>query len=292
MTDLVKKEKVAGIICYLVYSAILTYQNRTLLSLVYFFAVAVVILFSDKLFSENIPVRKTLTAFLITAVGYQSLFGIFRSVHNDIKQVLTAVAVAVFFACVFAFTDKKKFPFCIVAAPGLCFLNVKIAVCYSVFLLCLSIMGAVSAKYNENKKGLSHKNLAMISIAVSVICFGAGLYLLINTDNYIIENLKYLLVQFKNPPALIIASIYLAVILFRSGDVNKTLLVICITVFVATTILTTILFGWSLFAVFCLSIPLFLGILCLNDAKTVNLIKSDYKKHKFIFWIIIVCALQ
>lgn len=292
MTDLVKKEKIAGIICYLVYSATLTYQNHNLFSLVYFATVAIVIFMADRLFAENAPVKKTLTAFFVTAVGYQSMFGIFRSVHNDIEQVLTSVAVAVFFACVFSFTDKKKFPFCIVAAPVLCFLNVKIAVCYSVFLLCLSIMGTVSAKHKENKKGLSHKNLAIISIAVSVICSGVSLYLLITSDNYIIENLNYLLVQFKNPPALIIASVYLVIKLFKNGNINNAVLGICIAIFTAATILTTILFGWSLFATFCLSITLFLGILCLNDTKSFTLIKADYEKHKFIFWIIIICALQ
>ncbi len=292
MTNLVKKEKIAGIICYLVYSAILTYQNHNLFSLVYFVAVAIVIFMADRLFAENAPVKKTLTAFFVTAVGYQTLFGIFRSVHNDVKQVLTAAAAAVFFASIFAFTDRKKLPFCIAAAPVLCFLNLKIAICYSVFLLCFSVAQTLSAKHKENKKGLSHKNLAIISIAVSVICSGVSLYLLITDDGYIKENLNYLLVQFKNPPALIIASIYLASRLFRSIDTNKVVLSICIAVFVAATILTTVLFGWSLFAVFCLSIPLFLGILCLNDTKTVDLIKSDCEKHKYIFYIIIVCALQ
>ena len=102
MTDLVKKEKVAGIICYLAYSAILTYQNHNLFSLVYFAAVAIVIFIADKLFAENTPVKKTLTAFFVTAVGYQTMFGIFRSVHNDFKQILTAAAVAIFFACIYA----------------------------------------------------------------------------------------------------------------------------------------------------------------------------------------------
>ncbi|MBR3835513.1 MAG: hypothetical protein IKJ69_01835 [Clostridia bacterium] len=300
MTDLVKKEKLTVIFGYLAYSVILTYQNRNPISLVYFAAVALTIVFADRLFSNDFPVKKTLSAFFITAVGYQSLYGIFNSVHNDVKQIFSALAAAIFFACIFAFTDSKKLSLCIAAAPVLCILNFKTAICYCVFLLCIAVMKLCSAdkailpdrKNKSKKKELSKKSLAVISIVTGIICLGISCYLLATADGYVKENIKYLLTQFKNPPALIIASGYLAVKLFGSSTVHKAALSICLVLFVAATVITTVVFGWSLLAIFCLSLPLFLGILCIDDVSIVDRIKADYQKNKFLFFIIAVCALQ
>lgn len=296
MTDLNKKEKIFAIVSYVIYSAILTYQRYLPFSAVYFLAVAVPIVLADKIFEANKVKLKTLSAFVITAVGYPTMFEIFFSVHNDVKYILTAIAVALFFACVFAFTDKKKMPLCIAGAPVLCCLNIKIAICYSVFLLCLSIAGFTADKNSSKGKGKNKKpsadKLAIISAAVSLICICVCILLIFQSNGYVLEQFDYLLARFKNPLALLVISAYLLFRLFKSSYSQKKLLIICLVLFAASAALGTAFLGWSVFALICLCVPLFLGIICLEDPTVVDSIKADCTKNKFLFLATIICALQ
>ncbi len=300
MTDLNKKEKIICALCYLAYAAILTYQRHFLLSIAYFAFVAVVIVFADKLLKNEFLKRKTFSAFLITAVGYQTLFEIFYSSRQSIKQLSAALAVAIFIACIFAFTDRKKLPFCIIAAPVLCFLNLKIAVGYTVFLFCISLAELQSeksegekklARKQENKK-TSVRNLSLASIAISVICLGVCIYLSLTSEVFFKEDINYLLLRFKNPLALMIVCGYLAFRIFKSDFYAKQAVIICLVLSVAVAIFATFTLGWSLFSLFCYTTPLYLGLMCIKSTSIVEAIKADYHKNKFVFWAIIVCTLQ
>lgn len=296
MTDLNNKEKIIAIVSYLAYSVILTFQRYFPFSVVYFAAIAVTIVLADKIFAKDSIKYKTLSAFLITAVGYPTMFEIFFSVHNDLKYILTAIAAALFFACIFAFTDKKKFLLCITGAPVICCLNVKIAICYSVFLLCMSVTElyptADSAISKKKSKKSSPDKLAIISAVISLICIGVCGFLILNDNGYIRENFDYLLLKFKNPLALLIISAYLVYRLFRSDCNRKQPIIICLVLFAASAVFATAFLGWTVFALMCTCVPLFLGLICIKDVAVINSVKSDYANNKFLFWTIIVCALQ
>lgn len=296
MTDLNKKEKIIAIVSYIAYSAVLTYQRYFLFSVVYFLAVAVAIVLADKIIAENSVKHKTLCAFLITAIGYPTMFEIFFSVHNDLKCILTAIAVALFFICIFAFTDPEKLLICIAGAPVLCCLNLKIAICYSVFLMCWSIVGIKTTKnVNKRKKKnerLSHDKLAIISAAVSIVCIGLCILLIVKSNGYIREDFSYLLTRFKNSPALLIIAGYLLYRLLKSDSVHKKLIIICLAIFAVATTMATAFLGWSVFALMCTCIPLFLGLICVKDTAVVDSIKSNFADNKFIFFATIIYALQ
>lgn len=297
MTDLNKKEKIIGIICYVFYSAVLTYQRRFLFSLVYFAAVALVIFFADKIIKNDVIKSKTVTVFLITAISYQTMFEIFYSAHGYLEQLGTAAAVAIFFACIFALTDKNKLPYCIIAAPVLCFLSLKIAICYCVLLLCLSIVKLQlkekePKKKKNSKKSLSPQKLYVISTVTSIVCFGVCVYLMLNLEGYIKEDFNYLLVKFKNPIALILVAVYLSVKIFKSNFLPKASIGISLAVFTIITVFTTMILGWSVFALFCLCVPAFLSLFCLKNVDITESVKADYEKNKYLFWVLIVCLLQ
>ena len=298
MTDLNKKEKITAIASYIAYSAVLTYQRYFLFSIVYFLAVAVSIVSADKIISENATKHKTLSAFLITAISYPTMFEIFFSAHNDLKYILTAIAVALFFVCVFAFTDPEKLLLCIIGAPVLCCLNVKIAICYSVFLACWSIAGirttenSHKAKSKNKRKESPPDKLAIISAVVSAVCVGMCILLVIKNNGYIREDFSYLLTRFKNPPALLIIAVYLLYRLLKSDFRHKKLIFISLSFFVVATALVTAFLGWSVFALMCTCMPLFLGLICIKDTEVVNSIKIDFTNNKFIFFATIIFALQ
>ena len=294
MTDLNKKEKFIAVVSYIAYSAGLTYQRYFLFSVVYFLAVAVAIVLADKVIAENAVKHKTLSAFLITAIGYPTMFEIFFSVHNDLKYILTAIAVALFFICIFAFTDPEKLLICIAAAPVLCCMNLKIAICYSVFLMCWSIAGIGTTEKNNKKKSkqLQPDKLAIISAAVSIVCIGLCVLLIVKGNGYIREDFGYLLTRFKNPPALLIIAGYLLYRLLKSDFRQTKLILICLAVFAVATTLATAFLGWSVFALMCTCIPLFLGLICVKDTAVVDSIKSNFADNKFIFFATIICALQ
>ncbi|MBR6531322.1 MAG: hypothetical protein IKT61_02350 [Clostridia bacterium] len=288
MTDLNKKERLIAILCYLAFSAVLTFQRHYLLALVYFACVGVVILFADKLIQHDALSSKTLCAFFITAVGYQTTFEIFFADHESFNQILSAVAVAVFFAGIFALTDEKMLPWCIGAIPLLCVLNIKLAIGLSVLMLCLSI---VRLKHFANLKSRD-RTLLVTSVVVSILGVAIGVILTVISDKYFLEGYNYLLQRFKNPVFLLAVTVYLTVKLLRSKFQAKRNFFICLAVIIASTVFTTLTLGWSSFALFCFIAPVFVGLLCLRDKKIVKQIKADYEKHKFIFWTTLVCILQ
>lgn len=282
MTDLNKREKIIAVICYLAYSAVLTLQRHEPFALIYFTFVALAVFFADKLIKSDTIKCKTLTAFFITAVGYQTTFEIFYSVHNDFKQILSAVAVAVFYGCVFMLTDKSMLSWCIGAVPVLCALNVRIAIGFCVLLLCLSVMslGKKAAKIN------------LISTAISAAGLIACIIIALTADGYFLENSRYLLERFKNPVFLIIIAAYLAVKLIRNKAVSTAKFCICLALTVAVTVFATLTLGWTVFALMSLCLPLLLGLVCLNDSRTASAIRSDFEKNKLIFISVIICSLQ
>lgn len=282
MTDLNKKEKLTGILCYLSYAAVLTFQRHDLISLVYFAFTAVTVLLADKLIKCDAIKTKTLAAFFVTAVGFQTTFEIFYISHSDMKQTLSAVAVAIFYACIFMLTDKARLPWCLGAVPVLCVLNVRIAIGYCVLVLCLSLIKIG----NKADKG------TVAGIAVGAAGLVACIALALTADRYFIENSSYLLSRFKNPLFLIIIAAYLLAKLIKAGACDNRRIIVCAVLFIAVTVFATLTLGWSAFSLLCLCMPLFCGILCPADSRIATVIKADFNRHKFIFFAIIICALQ
>ena len=282
MTDLNKKEKLSGILCYLAYAAVLTFQRHDVIALSFFAFTAVVVLLADKLIKCDAIHSKTLAAFFVTAVGFQSTFEIFYASHIDIKQTLSAAAVAIFYACLFMLTDKAKLPWCLVAVPVLCVLNVRIAIGYCVLVLCLSLITI----------GNKADKIAIAGAAVGAAGLVACIILALTADGYFLESSSYLLSRFKNPLFLIIIAAYLLARLIKVRAYDNRRIIVCAVLLIAATVFATLTLGWSAFSLLCLCMPLFCGILCLADSRIITAIKADFNNHKFIFLAIIVCALQ
>lgn len=282
MTELNKKEKIIGILSYLAYSAVLTFQRHYLLSLTYFACVSVGIIFADKLIKDGIVKNKTLSAFFLTAVGYQSAFEIFYTVRDDLMQILSAFAISAFFICIFLLTDKTKLPWCIGAVPFFCAINVKIAFIYCILLLCLSVMSL-------NKRA---DKLTIASMAVSAAGIIVCVIIALTSDTYFLENIGYMLERFKNPIFLIIITAYLTFKLRKSRTLKISRLCLCFAVFTVAAIFATCTLGWTAFSLFCFTLPVFTALLCLGDETVTEAIKTDFKKNKFIFFAVIICVLQ
>lgn len=298
MTDLNKKEQIIGILSYICCAVILTAQNLHAFSLVYFCAMASVLFFADKIFEKDIIKNKTLTAFFIVICGYTATFKIFDSEHINHKQLFSAIAVAIFFACLFAMTDLQKIPYCIISAPILCLLDIRIASCYATLLLCWSLVTLQLGKYQKKDFNKKEKNkfsaieTISISAVVGFVCLGVCIYLMFRTGSFTKQSFGYFMETSKNTAALIIISIYLARYLFSSNFNAKAYVVISLVLLTAVTTLTTLFFGWVTFALFCLCVPLFLSLFCIQESTIIESIKTDYEKNKFIFWVIIFCAIQ
>ncbi|MBQ8575346.1 MAG: hypothetical protein IJ447_04790 [Clostridia bacterium] len=298
MTDLLKKEKILAIICYIAYSVVLAYQRRSWFSLIFFGVIALVILFADQIICCDVVKNKTLCAFFVTSVGYQTMFEIFYNSPGNLQSFLSATAIAIFFACTLSSADNKSLSYCIVASPVLCVLNLKIAVVYSVFLLCNAIVNIQIHKHTSQKKKkksnqiLSPEKLWIISAITGVVCIGICVFLSLGLDGYLKENFNYLLVKFKNSIALIIVAVYLAVRIFKSDFPQKASVGISLVIFMIATVFATIVLGWSVFALFCFCVPAFLSLICLKHKEITEAVKTDYKKNKYLFWVLIVCMLQ
>ena len=281
MTDLNKKERLLFTVCYLTCAAVLTFLRHDVIALIYFAFTFLPVAFADRLIKSDVIRHKTLTAFFITAVGYQTTFEIFFSVHKDFNQILSAVGIGLFYTCILMLTDESKLPWCICAVPVLCGLNIKIAIGYCVLLICIAVMTL------RKSARLSALGLAA-GLSGFIVCAASAL----TTGGYFLESNDYLLSRFKNPLFLIIITAYLTIKLFKSKGISLPKLCLCLALTVSTAVFATLTLGWAVFSLMCLILTVFIGIRCLESTNAINTIKADFTKNKFIFIAVIICALQ
>ena len=281
MTDLNKKERLLFAVCYLACTAVLTFLRHDPIALVYFACSAAPVIFADRLIKNDGIKSRTLTAFFLTAVGYQTTFELFYSVHNDYKQALSAVGVGIFYTCILMLTDEKKFPWCIGAVPVLCGLNIRLAIGYCVLLTCVSV-----ASLKKSAR------VPAIGTAVGTAGFILCAVLALTKDGYFLESRDYLLSRFKNPLFLLIIAAYLAVKLVKARGISTVKLGICLALTVGAAVFATLNLGWTVLALICLCLPVFIGTKCLENDSAVRAIKADFARNKLIFAAAIICALQ
>ncbi|MBQ5591905.1 MAG: hypothetical protein IIU80_03075 [Clostridia bacterium] len=267
--------------CYIACAAVLTFLRHDPIALVYFAFTFLPVLFADRLIKSDKIRYKTLTAFFLTAVGYQTTFEIFYSVHNDFMQVLSAVGIGLFYTSILMLTDERKLPWCICAVPVLCGLNIKIAIGYCLMLMCVSVM---SLKKNTRQSAFG----LAVSLSGFIVCAVSAL----TTGGYFLESSNYLLERFKNPFFLMIIAAYLTVKLLKSKGASIPGLCLCLALTVGASVFATLTLGWAVFSLMCLILTLFIGKMCLESVGTINAIRTDFAKNKLIFITIIICVLQ
>ncbi len=297
MNNLTKKNAIIISIGYIVFSVLFSFLEMRWFSLVYFAAIAVVVLLADKIApKDSFPWPNALTIAIAAMFCNNTMYVIFYNAHGNLSQLTAGFAIAIFFAGIFASTHKNNLPYSIVAAPILCFLNTRIALCYSALLACISVLNI--CEQNIGKKNLkkskkrekSKFDFNILSIAVCTISFAVSVFLLISSKIEI-ENLSYYFEKFKNNPAIIIACVYLAVKLFKSGFKSKIPMLVCIAVLAVTAVAGYLIAGWAVFTLACLCILILLSLLCLKNEAVMTKIKENYSSQKFIFWALMLCMI-
>lgn len=313
MTDLSLKNKIIAIISYIFTAAVIVYQNNYFFSVVYFACIGLVLFFADKIFDNEKIKEKTLCSFLFFSVSHQTLFQIFFVIHENNKHLPIASSVAIFVAVVFAMTDKSKLMYAIVASPILCFLDPRIALCFSSMLSAWSVSElllkdkteACVTKNKKRKKKQSEKEKSQIlavepkkmliaSALTGIVCFGLSIYLALQKQNIVIENSNYFIHQFKNTIGFVIALIYMLIKLFRNTKkigakisfIPGTLLcIVPVTFFIPV-------YGWSILSLSLICSIVYTGLLCFENDQIIQAIKDDYAKSKYLFWILLLLMLR
>ena len=310
MTDLSLKNKIIAISSYIFSVAILIYQNSYLFSVIYFACVGLVLFFADKIFDNERIKEKTLCAFFLASVSYQTLFPMFWAIHENNKHLMIAAAVAIFIAAVFAMTDKAKVSYLIVVAPVLCFLDQRTALCFSGLLLAWSVSKILAeekkeAKSKNNKKSkkkqsnkalssLENIKFLILTALMSLVCIAVCIYLSIQKDNIVIENYKYFIQQFKNTIGFVVVLIYLLIKAFRyhtkpalkiSFIPGILLCIVPVTFFVKV-------YGWASVSLALICSIAYLGLICFENEQIIQSIKDDYSKNKYLFWVLLLLMLR
>lgn len=301
MTDISIKNRIAAVVAYIVAASVLTLQYHQPTAIVYFFAVGLVLLFADKLFDTTKVTCPTATAFAVSVLCHQTFFQIFYKTHDSIKQLLTALAVAVFLAGVFALTDRKKQWISVVAAPIISLANYRIAFCYCILTLSFFIVKLLSAekaktksaqkskkKSSSVKPSLSDNKLLIISAAVSAVCMLFCIFPAVK-DTGNIEAIRYFLVNFKNTPFILTACVYLLVRLLK-GDIRaKAGIITGFALNVISAVVFCILYGWTMLSLFLISGLLFCALNCLENRQIADSVRADYDNHRYLFSALILC---
>lgn len=308
MTDLNVKNRIISLSSFVLVSVLLSIRNINYFTLVLFGCLGLVIFFADKILDNSKITERTLSAFFVFAVCYQTFFQIFNGVHNNLKQLLVSAALAVFLAAVFAATDTKKFPYAVFSAPLICLLDVRVASAYCTLLLSLSIVLYLFESRNTNNKHskkstkskkkqndrmeFEPKTVTLISIVTSIAGLTFCVYSAFKNEAPVVENINFLFSQCKNTLSLIILIVYLLIKLIRSNQVVTVQIVAGLVIHIIAMIFFTATYGWTIFSLFLLSTVMFLGLMCLESEETVNEIKSDYHNHRFLFLVGMLCLLQ
>lgn len=305
MTDLSLKNRIITLIAFIFAAVILTLRSVLAFNFIFFLFVGVVLFFADKIINSEKIKERTVLAFFVFATCYQTFFQIFNRIHENNRQLLVASALAVFLAAVFAATDIKKLPYSIFSAPLLCLLDVRIATPYTILLLSFSVIklileskttksGKKKKKSNQEKEKGSVDPITVLSLSIvtSIACAAFCAYSFFKNKVLSTENLDYLFTHFKNSIGFVIFIVYFLVKLIKSNLRIKPVIIICLALNIAVSVLFAIYYGWAYFSLVLLSSTLLLGLICLESEDVTKSIRSDFLNHKYIFLAGLLCLIQ
>lgn len=301
MTDLSLRHRIFAIIAFSFSALVLSYRSYLIFTLIFFVCIGVVLFFADRLINREKIKERTAFAFFVSAACYQTFYQIFNRVHENNKQLITAAALALFLAAVLAATDQKKLPYCILAAPLICILDIRIAGAYCLLLFAFSITTikflpkqnkSTKKKNNNQQPDINPLTATTASIFVSLGCLVFCLYAVFQNENRSTESLDYLFKYFKNTLGFLVLIVYFITKLMRSDSKAKVNIIIGVFLHVAIIPFYTINYGWTFASLFVISTALFLGLICLESNSIVDSIKEDYRNHKYIFFVELLCLLQ
>lgn len=312
MTDLSLKNKIIAIASYLCTAVVLTYQKNYIFSMIYFVCVGLVLFFADKLFDSKKIKEKTLCAFLLTSVAYQTLSQIYFSSHEKNKQLMVAAAVAILVAILFAMTDKSKLSYTIVVAPVLCLLDLRIALCYSCTVIAWAVTNVILGERHDkkviNKKtkknkvdkksvdlsSVEQRTLFISTALVSIICFAVCIYFSAKKETAVIEKYDYILQQFKNTIGFVIALIYLLIkaLKLNTKPAVRISIVAGILLCIVPVTFFVKVYGWASVSLALICSIAYLGLICFENEQIIQSIKDDYSKSKYLFWVLLLLMLR
>ena len=313
MTDISVKNRIIAILSFTFAAVILSVRNALTFTLVFFVCLFPVLFFADKILNGEKIKERTAFAFFVFAVCYQTFFQFFNRTHENTIQLMIASVLALFLAGVFAATSVKNLPYSILVAIIICFLDIRLASAYSLFLLTFSIVklqleikgnkfrkSSPKKKNNKKKKNDKAKEkeeldpffTVIISIIVSAACLVYCINAVFKNDLRITESIDYLLTQFKNTVGFSILILYLLIKLLRSEIKAKTSIIIGLILNIVPIPLYFINYGWCTFSLFLVSTALFLVLVCFENGDIIDSVKDSFHKHKYIFFVEILLLLQ
>lgn len=305
MTDLSLKNRILTLVSFVFAAFILTLRSALVFNFVFFLFTGVVLFFADKILNSEKIKERTALAFFVFATCYQTFFQIFNRIHENNRQLLAASALAVFLAAVFAATDIKKLPYSVFSAPLLCLLDVRIATSYALLLLSFSVVkltlgskttksGKKKKKFNQEKEkgSVNLTTVLAISVVTSIACAAFCAYSFFKNKVLSAENLDYLFTHFKNTIGFVIFIVYFLIKLMRSSLRIKPVIIICLALNIAVSVLFAVYYGWAYFSLALISTTLLSGLTCLESEDVTNSIKSDFLNHKYIFLAGLLCLIQ
>ncbi len=293
MKDISTKNRIIALTAFLFAALILTVRSAWPFTFVFFGSIGLMLLFADKIINSEKIKNRTIFAFCVFGACYQTFYQIFNRVHEIDKQAVEIIAIAVFFAAVLALTDRNKLIFPILAAPLLCFLDIRIAICYIILLLSFTVvLFAINSSANskktkpasKSKSPITTKNLLILSFVISIVCLGVCIYLAFQSQSRRPERIEHLFFYFKNTLGFLVAAVYLFLKVFRLDFKARTGVLIGIVLHIATMILLAVTFGWTIFSLSCVSLVFFLLLSCLESADITQAIKTDYHNNKYLFY--------
>lgn len=305
MTDLSFKNRIIALISFTFAALILTLRNALFFNFIFFLFTGVVIFFADKIINNEKIKERTALAFFVFATCYQTFFQVFNRIHENNRQLLAASALAVFLAAAFAATDIKKLPYAVFSAPLLCLLDIKIAASYSLFLLFYSVTklaietrtgksGKKKKKSNQqkDKNSVEPITVILVSVVTSVACTAFCAYSFFKNRVLSMENFDYLFTHFKNTIGFVIFIVYFLVKLIKSNLRINVVVIVCLALGIAASVLFAIYYGWAYFSLALIASVFFLGLTCLESEGVTNSIKADCQNNKYIFIAGLLCLIQ
>ena len=314
MIDISLKHRIIAIASFSFAAIVLTVRSILPFTFVFFACMALVIFFADKMLNSEKIKERTALAFFVFAACYQTFYQIFNRVHENNKQLMAAAALALFLAAVFAATNIKNLPYSILAAIIICFLDIKIAAAYCLFLLTFSIVkfqlelkgnkfrknSGKKQKKKSKKKAKDDKDsteidpffVVIISIIVSIVCLAFCIDNVLKNELHITESIDYVFKFFKNFVGFAIFIVYLIMKLMRSEIKAKAGIIAGFILNLLPIPLYLENYGWCYVSLFTISSILFLGIVCLESEDIINSIKDDCRNHRFLFFTELLLLLQ
>ncbi len=309
MTDISLKNRIITLVSFALAAIILTFRSALLFTLVFFVFTGIALFFADRIINSEKIKERTAVAFLVFAACYQTFYQCFNRVHSNTRQLMTAAAVTVFLAAVFALTDSKKLLYSIFSAPLLCLLDTKVALTYCLLLLSFSVTkleltirtdkrtkkNAKNKKKQKDDKKTGEpdiKKVILLSIFTSAVCLAFCIYSVFKNSIRSTENLDYLFTQFKNVTGFIICIIYLLIKLVKSDLRVNALAIVGVFLNISAAIFFALNYGWAFLSLFLVSASIFLGLICLESKNVIAEIQTEYSNHRYLFIIGILCMLR